>query len=129
MPAAVAIPLALGAGTAAAGIGAAALQSSAAKDAASKQQASAADALAFQRQQAAQDFANAQVAQKGNYDQWAARQGRLSSLGQLVGMQPFNIPAYQPLQQVTSMAHATGWNPPGSSNAPVDNRRAITGAE
>ncbi len=109
MPAAIAIPLALGAGTAAAGLGGAYMSSSASKDAADMQtqaanhaadvQKQSADAaLAFQKQQAAQDLANAQAAQRGNYDQWAAKQGRLSTLGQMVGMKAFQIPAYVPIQ-------------------------------
>ena len=114
MPAAVAIPLALGAGTATAGIIGAKMQSSAAKDAADLQtqaanhaadvQAkSAADALAFQKQQAAMDQARAEAAQRGNYDQWAARQGRLSTLGQMVGMKPFQIPAYVPIANLSQV--------------------------
>jgi hypothetical protein len=75
-------------------------QSAAAKYSADAQQKSAADALAFQKQQAAQSLANAQAAQQGNYNQWAARQGRLSTLGQMVGLKPFQIPAYVPIQSV-----------------------------
>jgi hypothetical protein len=75
-------------------------QADAATHAADLQSKSAADALAFQKQQAAQDFANAQTTAQANYGQWAARQGRLSTLGQMVGLQPFNIPAYVPMTQV-----------------------------
>jgi hypothetical protein len=100
MPAAVAIPLAIGAGTAGAGIFGAKMQSDSADQAAQLQAKAAANALAFQKQQAAQDFANAQTTAHANYDQWAAKQGRLSTLGQMVGLQPFNIPGYVPMTQV-----------------------------
>ncbi len=111
------MPIGIGAGTAIAGIvgggaalasgalqshaagNAADLNTQAANHAADVQAQSARDALAFQRQQAAQDFNNAQAASRGNYDQWAARQGRLSTLGQMVGQKPFVIPAYVPMQQ------------------------------
>lgn len=130
MPAAIAIPLALGAGTATAGIVGAKMQSGAAEDAASLQtqaanhaadvQAkSAADALAFQKQQAAQDLANAQAAQQGNYNQWAARQGRLSTLGQMVGLKPFQIPAYVPIQSVPAAGAPTTGAPAGYRNGNI----------
>lgn len=110
MPAAIAIPLALGAGTATAGIVGAKLSSDAsgkaadlttqaANHAADVQGQGAKDTLAFQERAAQQDFLNAENAQHGNYDQFAARQGRLSTLGQMVGLKPFDIPAYRPLQQ------------------------------
>lgn len=72
-------------------------QTKAATYAANVQAQSAAKALEFQKQQAAQDLMRADATQRGNYDQWAARQGRLSTLGQMVGMQPFQIPGYVPL--------------------------------
>ncbi len=127
MPAAIAIPLALGAGTATAGIVGAKLSSNAARDAAGLstdaanhaadvQAQSARDALAFQRQQAQQDFNNAQAASRGNYDQWAARQGRLSTLGQMVGQKPFVIPAYVPMQQAPEQGPPQAVPPSGNPN-------------
>jgi hypothetical protein len=56
----------------------------------------AADTLTFQKQQAAQELAKAQATQKASYDQWAARQGNLSTLGQMMGLPQRNIPAYVP---------------------------------
>lgn len=133
MPAAIAIPLALGAGTATAGIVGAKLSSGAASDAADKQtqaanhaadvQAqSARDALAFQQQQAHQDFLNAQAASRGNYDQWAARQGRLSTLGQMVGSRPFVIPNYVPMQEANGVPPAPSPGAPQTTGAPVGYR-------
>src|SRR6185312_13089287 len=95
-------------------------QTAAAEQIAQAQQKSAADALAFQKQQAAQDLANAQAASRGNYDQWAARQGRLSTLGQMVGMSPFQIPAYVPIQSVPDPTAApTNGAPAGYTNPNV----------
>lgn len=124
MPAAIAIPLAIGAGTAGAGIIGAKMQAGAADDAAQAQLQASREALAFQKQQAAQDLSNAQAAQRGNYDQWAAKQGRLSTLGQMVGLKPFQIPAYVPIQNVNQVT-PTGTNPnvvPMSRAFMVDNR-------
>lgn len=122
MPAAVALPIALGVGTAGAGIVGGVLQANAARDAAKLQtdaaghaadvQAkSAADALAFQKQQAAQDLYTANQTQRANYDQWRARQGRLSNLAVLLGQRPFQIPDYVPItgaDQVTPTGTPAG---------------------
>lgn len=97
------------------------VQSQAANHAADVQAKSAADALAFQKLQAHQDFLNAQAASRGNYDQWAARQGRLSTLGQMVGSKPFVIPAYVPMQEAdgASPAAPTTGVPQGYPNPNV----------
>lgn len=135
MPALAAAPLlytaiagAAGAGaTAAAGIygankqssaanNAAKLQTDAANQAAQLQSKSAADALAFQKDQAAQDLATTNATQKANYDQWAAREGRLSNFGQALGLAPRNTPAYQPLPNTlgsTQTAPNAGTMPTG----------------
>lgn len=128
MPALLALPAFWGAvaagGSAAAGIygankqagaaeDAAQLQTQAANHGADVQKQSADAALAFQKQQSAQDLANAQAASRGNYDQWAAKQGRLSTLGQMVGLKPFQIPNYVPIQSVPSPQA-----PPPSNGAP-----------
>lgn len=64
---------------------------------AAKLQADAAhQALDYQRQQAAREQANFESTQHANYDQWAAKEHRLGSLGQLVGLRPREIPAYVP---------------------------------
>lgn len=72
-------------------------QVDAANYAAQQQAKSAADALAFQKQQAAQDLAIAESTQHANYDQYAARQGRLSNLSVLTGAGKQDIPAYVPI--------------------------------
>lgn len=72
-------------------------QTDAANHAADVQGKAAADALAFQKAQAAQDLITANATQKANYDQWAARQGRLSNLSVLTGAGKFDIPAYAPI--------------------------------
>lgn len=103
-------------------------QTAAANYAADVQAKSAAEALAFQKQQAAQDLANAQAASRGNYDQWAARQGRLSTLGQMVGMKPFQIPAYVPIQsvpQATPSGPNTPTAPTGYRNPHITNMGAL----
>lgn len=54
------------------------------------------DALKFQKQQADVDARNQELARKANYDQWAAREARLSSFGQMVGLPSRDIPGYVP---------------------------------
>ena len=76
---------------------AASLQTQAADHAADVQAQSAANTLAFQQQQAQQARVDANTAAQANYNQWAAKEGRLSTLGQQIGMQPFQVPAYVPL--------------------------------
>lgn len=121
MPAAVAIPIALGAGTATAGVIGAKIQSNAAKKAADTQAASAnyaadvqaksnAESLAFQREQAAQDLARANALQEGNYNQWAAREGRLSNFGQMLGLPARTIPPYVPIPGASGGAAPSGAN-------------------
>lgn len=90
-------------------------QTQASNYAAEQQAKSAREALAFQRQQAHQDFLNAQNAQRGNYDQWAARQGRLSTLGQMVGSKPFVIPAYVPMQEAPEAGTPPAGLPPSGN--------------
>lgn len=81
---------------------AAALETTAASHAADVQAKAAAEALAFQKTQADRDLAVANATQKANYDQWAAREGRLSNLSALTGAGPFTIPAYSPLPDATT---------------------------
>lgn len=113
MPAAVAIPLitaGIGATTTAIG---AKLSSNAARDAANAQVQAAnkaaelqaqsnAQALEFQKQQAAQDLTTANATQQANYNQWAARERRLSNFGAALGLSPRDIPAYQPIPNASS---------------------------
>lgn len=121
-----AIAIGLAAGTAGAGVASAKIQSNAAGKAAKLATTSAnysadvqsksnADALAFQKQQAAQDLATANATQRANYDQWAARESRLGSLGEMVGLGPRSIPGYVP---ITGADGAPG--PGGGGTATLD---------
>lgn len=65
------------------------------------------EALDFQKQQAAQDLITHNATAKANYDQWAAREKRISSLGAALGLAPRDIPAFVPT--------------PGQTDAPVSN--------
>lgn len=69
--------------------------SQAATHSADLQSKAASDALAFSKQQAEVDARNQEQARKANYDQWAAREQRLSSFGQMLGLPSRDIPAYQ----------------------------------
>lgn len=70
------------------------VQTTAANHAADLQSKAAADALAFQKQAAENDFKNQELTRQANYNQWAAREQRLSSFGQMLGLGPRDIPAY-----------------------------------
>jgi hypothetical protein len=110
MPAAVAFPI-IGAEIGAiAGLGGAKKQAKATQHAADLQSQAAAQALRFQQEQAARDQANFETTQHANYDQWAARENRLSTFGQMVGLPSRQIPAYQG----TTPSGATG---PGGAEA------------
>lgn len=68
---------------------------SGANHAADLQSRASQDALAFQRGESTRDQANFEATQHANYDQWAAREGRIGQLGDLLGMGPRQIPAYR----------------------------------
>lgn len=53
-------------------------------------------ALAFMKRQAQNAYANSEAARRANYEQWAARERRLGSVGRLLGWGPREIPAYVP---------------------------------
>jgi hypothetical protein len=55
-----------------------------------------AEAVAFAKAQAENQFKNSEVSRRGNYDQWVAAQHRLGSVGDLIGMGPREIPDYVP---------------------------------
>jgi hypothetical protein len=55
------------------------------------------EALDFQKAEAAKTRADAEVTRHANYDQWAAQQRRLGTLGQLLGLAAPEIPGYVPL--------------------------------
>src|SRR3990167_9021166 len=71
-------------------------QTNAANRAAEIQDAASQRAEAFARQQAQNAYLNDEAVRRGNYDQWAATEGRRGSIGALLGMGPRNIPAYVP---------------------------------
>lgn len=96
MPAALLIPAITAAAGAGATIYAANKSSGAAEHAADLQSQANTQALSFEQQQAQQQQANFEATQRANYDQWAAREQRLSNLGSLVGLGPRQIPAYVP---------------------------------
>lgn len=72
-------------------------QADAARYAADLQAKATAEALAFQRQQADRDYAMAETNRRANYDQWRAREGRLSTAGQWLGLPSRDIPNYVPM--------------------------------
>lgn len=108
------IPVAMAIGSAAAGVYGAHKQSQSADKAAALQTTAANNTLDFQKQQAAQDQSNFNTTQRANYDQWAAKEGRMSSLGEAVGLAPRAIPAFQ--SQGSTQGPAAG-GPAGTSGA------------
>ncbi|HEV8262937.1 MAG TPA: hypothetical protein VGQ19_19550 [Burkholderiales bacterium] len=79
-----------------AAVQAAQIQSEYAYRAAQLQDQAQREALAFQRQQAQNAYANSETARRGNYDQWASRERRLGSIGQLLGYGSREVPGYVP---------------------------------
>lgn len=67
-----------------------------------------ADTIAFEKEKAAQDLQMANATSHANYDQWAAREGRMSSLGEMIGLPKRNVPAFQPIPGATSSVATTG---------------------
>jgi hypothetical protein len=98
---------------------AAKLQTDASNQAAQLQAKAAAETLAFQKQQAAQDLATTNATQQANYNQWAAREGRLSNFQQALGMAPRNIPAYQPLPNSTAATLSSTQTAPNAGTLPT----------
>ncbi len=92
------------------------IQANAANTSAAAQAKSAADALAFDKAQAAQDLITANATQKANYDQWAAKEGRLSNLSALTGAGPFKIPDYVPIPNAGTGVIPTSGAPSAPSN-------------
>lgn len=107
MPAAIAIPLIIGAASAATTVyaanksagaakNAAKLGTEAANHAADVEAQSARDALQFQTAQSTNAFENNEAARRGNYQAWVARERRLASIGEHLGWGGRDIPAYVP---------------------------------
>ena len=118
MPAAIAIPLALGAKLQSdASRDAANAQVNAANKAAELQAQSAREALAFQQSQATQDQQNFTNTQLANYGQYAQRENNIGQLGQFLGLparQAAPAPAYLTTQQT---APTSSTSMPGSDPA------------
>jgi hypothetical protein len=84
------------------------------KYASDAQSQASANQLAFLRQQATYDAASAEANRSGNYDQWAAKQRQLGTVGQALGLPARDIPAYVPLPAYgggTTPAAAPGTGP------------------
>lgn len=91
---------------------AAKLQTDAANKAAEIRAQSDREALAFQKQQAAEDAQRFEETRRANYDQWAARQGYQSTVGSMLGLPTRQIPAYQSsLPGGSAQGMPTGANP------------------
>jgi hypothetical protein len=73
---------------------AAQMQADAANRAGDLQAGAAHDALGFQESEASRNQANFEATQRANYEQWAAQQQRMSSLGQMAGLPARNIPGF-----------------------------------
>lgn len=81
-------------------------QADAANNAAGLQSEAAKQALDFAKTQATQEQANFEATQHANYDQYAARENRLSALGAYVGLPARQIPAYVPTTSVLAPTSA-----------------------
>lgn len=129
MPAALALPAFWGAVTAGAAgtagvIGAhmqsgaandaATLQTQAANHAADVQGKTAADTIAFQRQQAENDYQNQETTRQANYGQWLAKQKSNNTIRQALGLRAVETPAYVP--SVDPNFQQTPTAPPSSIN-------------
>src|SRR5215470_14687437 len=88
-----------------------AAQTDAANRAAELQAQSAREQLDFTKSEAARDQANYEATQRGNYDQWAAREGRISAAGQSM----LGLPARTIAPYVASTA--SGTTPSGGAGA------------
>jgi len=82
---------------------------------------SAAESLAFLRQQAGYDASVAEANRFGDYDQWAAKQEQLGSVGSMLGLPSRRIPTYVPLPTYPGGAPtgAPGTAGPGATGAPA----------
>jgi hypothetical protein len=90
-------------------------QADAATKAAQLQATTAANTLGFQQTQAQQDLATANATNLANYNQWAAKQGRLSDFGQTIGLPAENIPAFSP---IPNALNGTSTTPNSSTTTP-----------
>lgn len=97
-------------------------------DAAKLQADANAATLKYEQGQADQTQQNFNTTQHANYDQWAARQGRLSAYGQLFGAPAQEIPGYVQPTTLGSMATAptAGPTPPGGTGSTPSTADPIT---
>lgn len=72
------------------------IQSDAAREAARVADEATKRAELFQRRQAENTWQNTEATKRGNYDQWAAAQRRLGTVGSYIGMGDREIPDYVP---------------------------------
>lgn len=71
-------------------------QMQAANHAADVQAKSAADTLAWQKQQAENDYRNQEATRRANFDQWASGMGAKNSVRAALGLGRVNVPVYVP---------------------------------
>jgi hypothetical protein len=82
-------------------------QTQAANRAAELQSGSTREALDFEKQQSALEQQRSEADRRANYDQWLAREQRLGSLGQMVGLGQRTIPGYVPSTQTAPGSTST----------------------
>lgn len=70
------------------------IQAQAARYAADVQAKAQAEALAFLRSQSENAYQNSETTRHGNYDQWAARERRLGTIGEALGYGTREVPGY-----------------------------------
>lgn len=76
---------------------AAAIQAQASDKAVTAQTTATDKALDFQKQQADLDAQRAEANRRGDYDSWAARERRVGTLGQMLGLPAREVPDYVPM--------------------------------
>lgn len=67
------------------------------REALASQQKAAEEQLSYTKQQAGQSRADNETNRQADYEQWAAREGRLSTIGGMLGMPARQIPGYRSL--------------------------------
>lgn len=94
-------------------------QLAAERDARAADQRASEDALRFQGQLTEQNREDAEVNRHGDYDSWAARERRMSSIGGMLGLAPREIPEYRPLGP-SIIGDYNGGRPPVSGPLPTN---------
>jgi len=107
------------------GIAAAKIGSNAAKQAGQVQDAATQRAEVFQRQQAENDFLNAEAARHANYDQYMGRRNAASALGSSIGFNLPDAPAYVP--GIDPHYTTAGSAAPSATGAPAQPGQPATG--